>query len=232
MIRIISRSLALAGCLLASPSQAALPDNVLLQREAMNTLTLTLQLQGESEGMNSKQHQELMSSIALLRAHATTSAAVTRYIEVVDVALTGLEAGRKPASEEMDRVYGQLIALIETLHQPEADAPYASVLMVEYLTLRYVFASYIGIPSPTEAGKQYYQTNVNELLDQLDRQVIELLPRTRDSSLGARWRMLQHALADMHEGWTRTRSGNPFTPLIVAKNARVLSDQLAALLDS
>lgn len=232
MIRIITRSLALAGCLLASPSQAALPDNVLLQREAMNALTLTLQLQGESEGMNSRQHQELMNNIALLKAHAATSIAITGYIEGVDKALTGLEAGRKPASEDMDRLYGKLIRLIETLHQPEADAPYVSVLMTEYLTLRYVFVSYIGIPSPTEAGKQYYQTNVNDLLDQLDQQIAGLLPRTQDSSLSARWRMLHHALEDMHEGWTRTRSGKPFTPLIVAKNASVLSDQLTTLLGS
>lgn len=230
MIRTIARSLALAGCLLASPSQAALPDNVLLQREAMNALILTLQLQGESDGMNSKQHQELKDSIALLQARAATSAAIASYTEMVGRALAGLEAGRKPPSEEMDRLYGKLIHLLETLHQPDADAPYRSVLATEYLTLRYVFASYIGIPSPTEPGKQYYQTNVNDLLDQLDQQIAGLLPRTNDASLSARWRMLHNALADMHEGWTRTRSGNPFTPLIVAKNARVLSDQLAAQL--
>lgn len=236
MIRKIARSLTLAGCLFALPSQAALPDNVLMQREAMRALTLMLQLQGE--GMYSRQRNELQDSIDQLQApHPATaddrqSYAIASYAEAVTLILADLEAGRVPTTEDMDLLYSELMQMIEALHKPDADSPYLSVLMTEYLTLRYAFTSYVGTPSAAEPGRHYYRTNISDLLQQLDRQLADLLPHSQDASLVARWSMLHHALSDIREGWTRTQSGNPFSPLVVTRNARVFSNQLSALLDN
>lgn len=233
MMRKITRSLTLAGCLFALPGQAALPDNVVLQREAMRALTLTLQLQGE--GMYSRQRKELQGSLDLLHippaGSSDQSFATTRYTAAITRILAGLEAGQVPSSEDMDLLYSELMNMIETLHQPDADTPWLSVLMTEYLTLRYAFASYVGIPSAAEPGSHYYRTDISDLLQQLDRQLATLLPRSQDASLAARWSMLHHALSDIREGWTRTQSGNPFSPLVVTQNARVFSNQLSDLLD-
>lgn len=226
MIRRITRPLALAGCLLALPTQAALPDNVLLQREAIRSMTLMLQIQGE--GMHSRPRQALQDSVS--RLHADGAAAIHSYPHAVISTLGNHDAGQQPSTEQMDELYRKLLEMIEALHQPDADAPYLSVLMTEYLTLRYAFASYIGLPATAGSGSHYYQTDFSELLGRLDEQLTRKLAGYQDNSLSARWAMLHHALSDMHEGWTRTRSGNSFAPIVVILNSRALSDELSARL--
>ena len=228
MIRRMTRSLALAGSLLELPTQAALPDNVLLQREAIRSLTMMLQIQGE--GMYARQRQALQDSIGQL--HLAGEATAHSYPRAIISTLGSHDAGQQLSTEQMDELYRKLLEMIETLHQPDADAPYLSVLMTEYLTLRYAFASYIGLPTATEPGHHYYQTDISELLNRLDEQLTQMLARAEDNSLSARWTMLHHALSDMHEGWTRTRSGNSFAPIVVILNGRALSDQLGTLLSA
>lgn len=226
MIRTMTRSLALAGCLLTLPTQAALPENVLLQREAMRSFTLMLQAQGE--GMHARQRQALQDSISQLQL--TGPAVAHGYPQAIMSTLDSNDAGQQPSAGQMDALYRQLLEVIEALHQPDADAPYLSVLLTEYLTLRYAFASYIGLPASTESGSHYYQKEYSELLEQLDEQLTRILREAADNSLVARWAMLHHALSDMHEGWTRTRSGNSFAPIVVILNGRALSDELSSRL--
>lgn len=226
MIRTMTRSLALAGCLLTLPTQAALPENVLLQREAMRSFTLMLQAQGE--GMHARQRQALQDSISQLQL--TGPAVAHGYPQAIMSTLDSNDAGQQPSAGQMDALYRQLLEVIEALHQPDADAPYLSVLLTEYLTLRYAFASYIGLPASAELGSHYYQTDYSELLERLDDQLTRLLAANQDNSLSARWAMLHHALSDMHEGWTRTRSGNSFAPIVVILNGRALSDELSSRL--
>lgn len=231
MIRKISHGLLLSGILLGSYAQAALPDNVQLQRDTLRSLTLMLQLQGE--GISSTQRKELQQDIQQLQQLLTQNGQPnSSYKKTLTLTLGALDEGQVPDTEALDRLHQQAINLLENWHKPDTDSPYLPLLMTEYLTMRYAFSSYIGNPSAsTNKGGRYYTTSTNDLLLQLDRQLADILTSSQDNSMTARWGMLHHALSDTHEGWTRTRSGKAFTPIVVIRNARTLSNQLSDLLD-
>lgn len=232
MIKRISHGLLLSGAMLSSCAQAALPDNVQLQRDTLRSLTLMLQLQ--AEGMHSRQRKELLQDTQHLQL-LLKQAGQPRvgYPQTLKFTMNTLDSGQAPTTKDLDRLHQQAITLLDSWHNPEADTPYLPLLMTEYLAMRYAFSSYIGNPS-TSVDKQnrYYTANTNDLLLQLDQQLTDILAANNDNNLSARWGMLHHALSDTHEGWTRTRSGKAFAPLVVIRNAKALSDQLGTLLDN
>lgn len=232
MIRRISHGLLLSGLVLGSCAQAALPDNVQLQRDTLRSLTLTLQLQ--AEGMYSTQRKELQQDMQQLQQLLTQAGHMHHgYPETLKLTLGALEKGHPPTTEDLDLLHEQAITLIDNWHDPDSDAPYLPLLTAEYLAMRYAFSSYIGNPSSNshEPGR-YYTTDTHELLPQLDQQLADILAGSDDSSLSARWVMLHHALSDTHDGWTRTRSGNAFAPIVLIRNARAFGDQLSQVLDT
>lgn len=232
MIRRISHGLLLSGAMLGSGAQAALPDNILLQRDTLRSLTLMLQLQGE--GMHSLLRKELQQDLGQLQQLLDqANRPGNHYPQALTLALNAFDDGQTPSTEELQHLHEQAITLLDSWHNPDADSPYLPLLMSEYLTMRYAFSSYIGSPSQSaqEQGR-YYTSNTDDLLLQLDQQLATILTTNKDNSLSARWSMLHHALSDTHEGWTRTRSGNAFTPIVVIRNARAFGNQLGQLLDS
>lgn len=226
MLRKTIQGLCLTGALLSLNSHAALPDNIQLQRDTLRTLTMTLQ--GQAEGLPQSQRTRLRHSIEQLEITLATD-----YPRALRSALSALDNHRALTSEEMDLLYQSAIESLASLHQPAADTFYMSLLMTEYLTMRYAFNSYVGIPSDNSlTASRYYTANVTELLRLLDREMTKQLANNTVTGLTARWAMLHHAFSDMHEGWTRTRSGNPFAPIVVILNANTLSDQLSDMLDA
>jgi hypothetical protein len=230
MIRTICHGLLLSGLILSTFAQAALPDNIQLQRETLRSLTLIIQLQ--AEGIQSHQRRELQQDMQqlqqLLRKTGYTD---SDYPKSLALTLDALDGGQQPAGEDLDQLHEQALRLLDNSYSADTDTPYLPLLMTEYLAMRYAVSSYIGIPS-TGAREQdrYYTTNTNDLLLQLDQKLASILIARNDSSLSARWTMLNHALSDTHDGWTRTRSGKAFTPIMVLRNARVFSNQLGPLL--
>lgn len=232
MIRRISHGLLLSSVMLGSCAQAALPDNVLLQRDTLRSLTLMLQLQ--AEGMHSPQRKTLQQDMQQLQLLLDQAGQPSNgYPQTLTRTLNALDNGQAPATEELDRLHQQALSLLDGWHKPEADGPYLPLLMTDYLAMRYAFSSYIGNPSAS-AHKldRYYTTSTNDLLLQLDQQLTNILTTRKDNSLSARWGLLHHALSDTHDGWTRTRSGKAFTPLMVIRHSRALSDELGQLLDN
>lgn len=232
MIKRISHGLLFSGLVLSSCALAALPDNVQLQRDTLRSMTLTLQLQ--AEGIYALQHKELQQDVQRLQRLLTHAGhSHNGYPETLKLILRAVEQGHPPTTEDMDRLHGQAITFINSWHNPDTDTPYLPLLTMEYLAMRYAFSSYIGNPSPNshEPGR-YYTTDTHELLPRLDHHLADMLAGSGDNSLSARWTMLHHALSDTHEGWTRTRSGNAFAPIVLIRNARAFGDQLSQMLDT
>lgn len=232
MIRRISHGLLLSGFVLGSCAQAGLPDNVQLQRDTLRSLTLTLQLQ--AEGIHTPQRKELQQDMQQLQQLLTQAGQThSGYPETLKLTLNAFEQGRTPTTKELDQLHAQAVTLIDNWHNPDTDAPYLSLLSTEYLAMRYAFSSYIGNPSPySHKPGRYYTTKTHELLPQLDQQLESILANSGDRSLSARWAMLHHALSDTHDGWTRTRSGSAFAPIVIIRNARAFGDQLSQMLDT
>lgn len=230
MIRKICHGLLLSGLILSSSAQAALPNNVQLQRETLRSLTLIIQLQ--AEGIHSRPHKTLQQDMQQLQQLLHQVGHINSdYPTSLARNLDALENGQSPSAEDLDDLHEQALNVLDTWYRPDTDSPYLPMLMTEYLAMRYAVSSYIGIPSisPREQNR-YYTTNTNDLLLQLEQKLASILSANNDSGLSARWTMLNRALSDTHEGWTRTHSGKAFTPIVVIRNARVFSNQLSQLL--
>lgn len=232
MIKTICHGLLLSGLILSSSAQAALPDNIQLQRETLRSLTLIIQLQ--AEGIQSRQRQELHQDMQQLQQLLQRSGhSDSHYPKTLAHTLEALDGGQSPAAEELDQLHEQALRLLDSSYSAETDSAYLALLMTEYLAMRYAFSSYIGIPTTSaRAQSGYYATNTDDLLLQLDQKLTSILSALNDSGLSARWAMLYRALSDTQDGWIRTRSGKAFTPIVVIRNARVFSNQLAQLLDN
>lgn len=233
MIKKLISALVLSTSLSSASMAANIPDNIALQRESMHALSLLLQMQ--AEGLQRRELNDFQQSMQRLARAAqrqptdasSDNAALNTYHSSLQRIVNNLEAGSLPESHELDAAYQNLSRLLHTLHNPEQDQRFSSVLITDYLSMRYVFKSYVGIPETvTVATDRYYSTHLDDLLITLRASLEETLKQPAHSSLSARWSMLEHLFGDMQQGWTRTHSGSAYTPIVMQLNANVFSNQL------
>lgn len=105
---------------------------------------------------------------------------------------------------------------------------------VEYLSVQYLFRSYIGsFELAREHSEQYLGQDERVLIPEIDTQVAEL-HGTDNPALGkikTRWSYLKVALNDMNSGANAliSVSGRPFAPTTVDRHTRTLTEQLMSL---
>ena len=102
---------------------------------------------------------------------------------------------------------------------------------LEYLSVQYLFRSYIGsLELAREHADQYIGQDERLLVPEIDGEMNNLPQQdaAAKKKLDTRWGYLRVALADMNSGVTAmtSLSGRPFAPTIVDRHSRAMSDQL------
>ncbi|MCL5041327.1 MAG: hypothetical protein M1440_02440 [Gammaproteobacteria bacterium] len=212
---------------------ATIPENVALQRESMHALSLLLHMQ--AEGLQRRERNELQQSLQIIenanqrqeRASQATPNNLGQFTSGLKNMVQGLEEGKTPTTEELSNLYLILLQALDQLHTPEQDKLYNSILVNNYLSLRYLYKSYVGLAESYEGlASNYYTMHLSDLVSILDDEINELYPDNEHNNIIPRWNMLKRSYSEMQQGWTRTVSGHPYTPTIVRLNATVLSRQL------
>lgn len=105
---------------------------------------------------------------------------------------------------------------------------------LEYLSVQYLFRSYIGnFELAREHGEQYLGQDERVLVPDIDSQIVALNDPNNPEigKIKTRWSYVKVALNDMNSGVSTlvSRSGRPFAPTTVDRHTRTLTEQLIAL---
>ncbi|AQZ96473.1 hypothetical protein ACFSB1_10235 [Halopseudomonas phragmitis] len=233
MIRTLIGALALTTSISSAAMADSLPQNIVLQRESMHSFTLLLQMQ--AEGLQRRELNDFQQSLQSLeraapqkdKEGATDNLPLAQHIKNLVDMIENLQTGQVPSTHDLSEAYLVLNQTLEQLNNSEQDKRYASILINSYLAMRYVYKSHVGLaPQTNNRSQSYYTTHLSDLVIILDQEINSIASENQNTDINPRWHMLKMSYSDMQQGWTRTVSGNPYTPTIVRLNSSVLSRQL------
>lgn len=231
------------ACLLAAlaslPAAAATPQQH-MQVQACRAVGSLLLYRGE--GYQASYSERVDSDLAALAAAVQSSPQASGELRSAQQNLvTQIKRGVSFGPNEEDVPWGYQKELSKALRDflisahgltpatPEEDLP----VKLEYLSVQYLFRSYVGsFELAREHADQYIGQDERLLVPEIDQQMNALAEQDPavKKKLDTRWSYLRVALADMNSGVTAmtSLSGRPFAPTIVDRHARAMSDQLLA----
>lgn len=235
---------AVLGCLLvgltsfsAAAVQAQTPQEQ-MQVQACRAVGSLLLYRGE--GFQASYAERVDSDLAALAAAVQSSPQVSDQLRASQQNLvTQIKRGVSFGPNEEDVPWGYQKELSKALRDflinaydlgtaaPKDELP----VKVEYLSVQYLFRSYVGsLELAREHADQYIGQDERLLVPEIDQDMNTLAEQDAavKKKLDTRWGYLRVALADMNSGVTAmtSLSGRPFAPTIVDRHARAMSDQL------
>lgn len=234
----------LLGCLLAGLAslsaaavQAQTPQEQ-MQVQACRAVGSLLLYRGE--GFQASYAERVDSDLAALAAAVQSSPQVSDQLRAAQQNLvTQIKRGVSFGPNEEDVPWGYQKELSKALrdflisaHGLAPATPIDEIpVKLEYLSVQYLFRSYVGsLELAREQADQYIGQDERLLVPDIDTQM-STLPAPDPAvkkKLDTRWGYLRVALADMNSGVTAmtSLSGRPFAPTIVDRHTRAMSEQL------
>ncbi|AYC30964.1 hypothetical protein D3880_00540 [Pseudomonas cavernae] len=220
-------------------AEAASPTEQMQVNACRATSSLLLY---RGEGQQSVHAERLNSDLAALDAALKSSPQISDAMRqshqlLVSELRRGLTFG--PNEEDMPWSYPRDLSkalrdfLMAVNPQAPGNARELIPVQVEYLTVQYLFRSYIGsFEIAKENTEQYLGQDERKLVPRIDGELSQLDDKStpRLDKIKLRWNYLRVALSDLNSGVTNmeSSSGRPFAPTQVDRHARSLSSQLMA----
>lgn len=230
----------LASLALPTAAEALTPQEQMQIYACRATSSLLLY---RGEGFQASYAQRVDTDLAALAAALQSSQQVSDELrkthqELVTQILRGVSFG--PNEEDVPWAYQRELgkALRDFLLSAHAltgnTAKDELPVKIEYLSVQYLFRSYIGsFELAREHSEQYQGQDERALVPDIDIQLVELNDKDNPAigKIKTRWGYLKVALNDMNSGVTAmtSSSGRPFAPIMVDRHTRTLTEQLMSL---
>ncbi|MGY4535398.1 hypothetical protein ACVW0Y_004552 [Pseudomonas sp. TE3786] len=192
------------------------------------------------EGFQASYAERVDSDLAALAAAVQSSPQASSELRAAQqILVTQIKRGVSFGPNEEDVPWGYQKELSKSLrdfliaaHDLAPATPVDELpVKLEYLSVQYLFRSYVGsLELAREHADQYIGQDERLLVPDIDGEMNKLPQQDAavKKKLDTRWSYLRVALADMNSGVTAmtSLSGRPFAPTIVDRHARAMSDQL------
>lgn len=238
MLHVLFAGLLTALATLSAAAVHAQTPQEQMQVQACRAVGSLLLYRGE--GFQPSYAERVNSDLAALAAAVQSSPQASAELRANQQALvTQIKRGVSFGPNEEDVPWGYQKELSKALrdflisaHGMAVATPVDELpVKLEYLSVQYLFRSYVGsLELAREHADQYIGQDERLLVPDIDGQMNNLPEQDAAirKKLDTRWGYLRTALSDMNSGVTAmtSLSGRPFAPTIVDRHARAMSDQL------